>query len=88
MALNKLMYPPLAFYQNKIHPTLDVGLSRIEYSAYFNSWEDYNQRFSIQEDYIKFVDKTLASLNKMSNKFYYKIPLGLMLSSYLTFCKT
>ena len=82
------MYPPLAFYQNKIHPTLDVGLSRIEYSAYFNSWEDYNQRFSIQEDYIKFVDKTLASLNKMSNKFYYKIPLGLMLSSYLTFCKS
>jgi hypothetical protein len=75
MALNKLMYPPLAFYQNKIHPTLDVGLSRIEYSAYFNSWEDYNQRFSVQEDYIIFVDKTLESLNKMKDKFYYKIPL-------------
>ena len=88
MALNKLMYPPLAFYQNKIHPTLDVGLSRIEYSAYFNSWGYYNQRFSVQAEYIKFIDRTLDSLNKMRDKLYYKIPLELMLTSYFTFCQT
>ena len=36
MALDKLLFPSLAFYQNKIQPTLKEGLSRIEYSSYFN----------------------------------------------------
>lgn len=63
MALNKLLYPSLAFYQNKIKPTLETGLSRIEYSAYFNSYEDYNLRFLLRETYLKRVDDTLAALN-------------------------
>ncbi len=41
MTLDKLIYPTQAFLHDKMLPTLECGLSRIELSNYFNSFDDY-----------------------------------------------
>lgn len=41
MALDKLMLPSTAFYQQKTQAALETSLGRIELSKYCNSYEEY-----------------------------------------------
>lgn len=41
MHLDKLLNPPIAFFHDKMLSSMDTGLSRIELSNYFNSFEDF-----------------------------------------------
>lgn len=45
MDLFKLLFPSPAFYQEKVLPTQEEGLSRIELSNYFHSFEEYRSSF-------------------------------------------
>ena len=51
MALDDLLLPGLSFYQDKIRPCLDEGLSRIELSNYFYSTQNYVEKFGAIKDY-------------------------------------
>jgi hypothetical protein len=41
MHLDKLLNPPIAFFHDKVLPSQETGLSRIELSNYFNSFKDF-----------------------------------------------
>jgi len=51
MTIDKLLYPTQAFLHDKMLATLECGLSRIELSNYFNSFEDYATNISALVDY-------------------------------------
>ena len=41
MNIGKLLKPSLDFYLDKLQPSMDLGLSRIEQSIYFNSKSEW-----------------------------------------------
>lgn len=88
MAISKLLYPSIAFLQDKLLPTLEEGLSRIELSNYFNSWDNYRDNIGAINSYRMQIDSALDALNRMRDKLYFKVPLQLMINSYFTFCRT
>ena len=45
MTLQKLLYPTAAFFQDKMLPTMETGLGRIELSKYFNTSQEYLTSF-------------------------------------------
>jgi hypothetical protein len=42
MNIRKLLKPSLDFYIDKMKPAMELGLTRIEQSIYFNSSKDWN----------------------------------------------
>lgn len=41
MGTRKLFKPSQEFFLDKLQPSMDLGLSRIEYSTYFHSFDDW-----------------------------------------------
>lgn len=87
MTIDKLLYPTQAFLHDKILPTLEYALSRIELSNYFHSFKDYRSNISALDVCHRQIDTVLDALNQLKDKIYYRVPLQLMLNSYFTFCK-
>jgi hypothetical protein len=88
MHVDKLLHPPLAFYHDKMLPAMETGLSRIELSKYYHSFEDSSMRMGDIPAYEEIINIALNSLNVMKDKFMYTVSLSLMLKSYFAFCKT
>lgn len=51
MALEKLFFPPTSFYLDKILPTIEKGLSRIELSNYFYNFTEYVEKIDKVESF-------------------------------------
>jgi hypothetical protein len=52
MNIRKLLKPTLDFYMDKMKPAMELGLTRIEHSIYFNSrndWESLGDDLSMFE---------------------------------------
>ena len=73
--LKKLAYPSIKFFQEKILATQEEGLSRIEYSSYNCSQEEYFTNFVSIDACKQKIDKAFDALNIMKETLYYKISL-------------
>ena len=54
---------------------LEYGLSRIELSNYFNSFEDYSLNIGALASFKYQINSALDALNQLKEKIYYKVPL-------------
>ena len=70
MGLRKVFKASPDFYLDKIQPSIDSGLTRIEQSLYFKSNTDWVTLESIDSIDSK-ITKTLGAINTMKDKLVY-----------------
>ena len=76
MNIRKLLKHSLDFYLDKISPSMERGLTRIEHSLYFNSSADWE---SLADDLAPFeeeINVTLKALNAINERVAYHVPFG------------
>ena len=82
MNFRKLLKPTLDFYMDKMKPSMELGLTRIEQSTYFNSrndWESLGDDLSVFEAQL---NATLKALNEIKERVVYHINFKDFLESF------
>lgn len=75
MHLDKLLNPPIAFFHDKMLPSVNSGLSRIELSNYFHSFGEFNAGIDNIPEFERQINVTLDALNQLKDKLMYKVSL-------------
>ena len=65
MGTSKLMQAPLAFHQNKIQPSFNDGITRIELSSYFYSVQEWKNKALNVASWEQTISKVEIALRNM-----------------------